>query len=628
VLTRISQLSRVGRFAKLDAPRFARLTLIYGRNASGKSTISRVLAAAGRQSAEVALDRTLAHDDHGGPELALEVAGGVARFAANAWTGVAPKISVFDRGFVERNVYIGRRSTKEHRKELLRLALGGDDATTARELDDISQRGRKAAAERTQRLAVIDAAASSHGLLVAELIALAPVADAPAARASAERALEDARRASEIVKRPRPAPLPVMPEVDADGIAAVLARDTHTLGTDAARQVRAHLDGRLRGAGESWLRDGLAHVDGKTCPFCAQPASALMDLYGAWFDAGYEQLVGAIAARQARLAALVEWWRGVAQAGRANLAALDAWNDVGAARPSFDSATRKAELDAALAIMKRLLDAKREQPTRVVDGAELAGVAPLLASLGDAVARYNEAVAHLDARIDARLAELRTANVDAAARAVRHLDAAVVRHAEPVARAVGELDAIERELAELRARKKVLAELVKQRAADKLAGYTTRINALLRRLGADFELLDLGTERGGGAIGSRFTLKVETGELDIASSSGEERFARVLSDGDRATLAFAVFVLAVEQLPDLAQRVVVFDDPMTSLDAQRAQATAEQIARLAERAGQIIVLSHDESFLRRVAAGRPGDDVVALELDKASRALVPWRASE
>ena len=104
-----------------------------------------------------------------------------------------------------------------------------------------------------------------------------------------------------------------------------------------------------------------------------------------------------------------------------------------------------------------------------------------------------------------------------------------------------------------------------------------------------------------------------------------------MKSGSRACSATAiaarsrspVFLLSLDDAAGLADHVVVLDDPMTSQDEHRALATAAQIAQLASRAAQVIVLSHDAGFLQRIA-DHAQTDVVQLELDKARRTLVPW----
>ncbi len=77
-------------------------------------------------------------------------------------------------------------------------------------------------------------------------------------------------------------------------------------------------------------------------------------------------------------------------------------------------------------------------------------------------------------------------------------------------------------------------------------------------------------------------------------------FDTVLSEGDRNTLALAVFAAMMFERPDRAECVVVLDDPFISLDRNRRGRTCELVQQLHDRTAQVIVLSHDEYFLRDV----------------------------
>ena len=87
---------------------------------------------------------------------------------------------------------------------------------------------------------------------------------------------------------------------------------------------------------------------------------------------------------------------------------------------------------------------------------------------------------------------------------------------------------------------------------------------------------------------------------DGRTPAGEASFKNTLSAGDRSTLALAFFLADLEREPDLADRVVVFDDPFNSQDAFRRRQTIFEIGGLGARVAQVIVLSHDQAFLKQL----------------------------
>jgi wobble nucleotide-excising tRNase len=73
-----------------------------------------------------------------------------------------------------------------------------------------------------------------------------------------------------------------------------------------------------------------------------------------------------------------------------------------------------------------------------------------------------------------------------------------------------------------------------------------------------------------------------------------------LSAGDRNTLAVAFFLASIELDPNKANIVVVIDDPVSSLDEHRSLTTVQEVRRLVNQVGQVVVLSHSKRFLCKV----------------------------
>jgi hypothetical protein len=76
----------------------------------------------------------------------------------------------------------------------------------------------------------------------------------------------------------------------------------------------------------------------------------------------------------------------------------------------------------------------------------------------------------------------------------------------------------------------------------------------------------------------------------------------------------AFFLSNLEQDQDLANKIVVFDDPFNSQDAFRRRQTVYEIAKVAGRCAQVIVLSHDAMFLKQIWDKAPAAERIALTL--------------
>jgi wobble nucleotide-excising tRNase len=163
-------------------------------------------------------------------------------------------------------------------------------------------------------------------------------------------------------------------------------------------------------------------------------------------------------------------------------------------------------------------------------------------------------------------------------------------------------------------------------------GYQTAINLYLARFAADFRLdsVTYANTRGGPTCSYNVLINnspVLVGGADPAP--GQPSFRNTLSAGDRNTLVLAFFFASLDQDPRLANKVVVVDDPISSLDEHRTFTTVQEIRRLAERASQVIVLSHNKPFLCRLWEGADDNTRAAFEVVRDAVgplcALGKWR---
>lgn len=105
-----------------------------------------------------------------------------------------------------------------------------------------------------------------------------------------------------------------------------------------------------------------------------------------------------------------------------------------------------------------------------------------------------------------------------------------------------------------------------------------------------------------------------------------ERQLAAAREQDRNTLALAFFFASLDADPTLAHKVVVLDDPVSSLDEHRALTTVQEIRRLAQRAAQVIVLSHSKGFLCRIWEGtdRTQRSAIRVQRDATGSAIAAW----
>ncbi|MDN5540701.1 AAA family ATPase, partial [Comamonas sp.] len=155
--------------------------------------------------------------------------------------------------------------------------------------------------------------------------------------------------------------------------------------------------------------------------------------------------------------------------------------------------------------------------------------------------------------------------------------------------------------------------------------YQGVINDYLGRFNAGFRLdrVESVNTRGGSAC--TYSVLINNAAVPQTADAGPS-FSNTLSAGDRNALALAFFFTSLEQDHQLAQKIVVVDDPMTSLDEHRALTTVQEIRRLLPRVAQVIVLSHSKPFLCNLWEGVNTADRSAIRLVRAAAGstFAPW----
>jgi AAA domain len=155
---------------------------------------------------------------------------------------------------------------------------------------------------------------------------------------------------------------------------------------------------------------------------------------------------------------------------------------------------------------------------------------------------------------------------------------------------------------------KIAAEAARDAARVALDNYRTNIfptyqdaiNDCLRRFNAGFRLTGVTSQNNRGGSSCVYNVMINNQTVPVTSAApalGTPSFKNTLSAGDRNTLALAIFFASLEQGGNLANKIVVIDDPVSSLDEHRSLTTVHEICQLSQRVAQAIVLSHSKPFL-------------------------------
>ncbi|MDY0296450.1 MAG: AAA family ATPase [Acidobacteriota bacterium] len=647
MIRHIRLLRNIGQFDSVDIAAsidLKRLSLVYGENGRGKTTIVSILRSLSTGNPNPILERQRLGSQHP-PHIVLECDGGAVDvvFENEAWNRTIPDLLIFDDVFVDESVHSGLVVEAEHRKNLHEVVLGAQGVALSRRIQGLVRRVE----DHNRILREKDRAipeAERQGLSVDEFCSLEERPQIEHEIRETERALAAAKEQEPIRTTPHFEGLSI-PPFDLNALEAILTEDLPALDTSAAERVLQHI-ATLGTGGEQWLSEGMRRLPepGSTtsepiCPFCAQDlcGSSIIDHYQAYFSATYaglkQKITDAIKGFERTHSGDVA--AGFERAVRVTVERRQFWSSF-CEVPEIEIDTAeivrdwKAACGNVLDVLRRKQAAPMEAMT--IDNAVRTAVATheghrqRIAALNDSLKRTNESIGVVKEQAAGANPQLIETNL-------ARLRATQSRQKPELSQLCDEY------LAERTAKEQTEEERNQVRSeledykANVFPTYEVSVNLYLQRFSAGFRLSSMTSTATRGGPACTYSVLINNTPIPVARTAetpGEPSFRNTLSSGDRGTLGLALFLASLDQDPGLANKIVVIDDPISSLDDHRALTTAQQVRRITENAKQVVVLSHDKRFLCRVWTGadRTIRSAIQVVREGNSSSIRAWNVDE
>ena len=229
----------------------------------------------------------------------------------------------------------------------------------------------------------------------------------------------------------------------------------------------------------------------------------------------------------------------------------------------------------------------------------------------------NEAIGSANILIGAKKAATGAADVKTAEAELVRRRAMKTRHSNTVAALCTAYSALVAEKDQIDRKKDAARANLDAHTLTVVKPYERRINDYLTAFNAGFSITETKHSYPGGVATSSYQLVINNMAIDVGDSrtpADQPSFKNTLSSGDRTTLALAFFLAHLERDPALGGKIVVFDDPFNSQDSFRRRQTVHEITKVAGKCAQVVVLSHDATFLKQVWDKAPAAHRVALTI--------------
>ena len=647
MISKLQLLRNVGTFDSVNSGAnipLARLTVIYAENARGKTTLGAILRSLASGDPTPIIERHRLSAEHP-PHIVLEFDSDPQTiiFENSAWNHKFSNIVIFDDVFVDQNVCSGLSNEAGHRQNLHEWILGAAGVQLEQMLKKFVSKIEVHISELRSKANAIPVG-ELHGFSVDAFCVLPSRPDIDMEIQATERQLQAAREQETIRNTPLFDTLS-LPGIDLIAIEGLLRSNLATVDAAAVTRIQSHL-AELGEGSEIWVGEGMEFVTRIStdtgppiCPFCAQDliGSPLIDHYRAYFSDEYNNLkreisevlrdfnqthrgeVGAAFERSVRvMGERTQIWGRFFDIPSLSIDTAAIAQDWQAARESID-ALLTAKQSAPLEQI-RLTDEVRTAVTKFeAHRVVLTGLNSQLVQANLEIPVVKEqAVEGNPALIQIDLEQRRAVKARHSP-SISGLCEAYLAEKEAKAQTEQLRDAARVDLDQYR--------------TSVFPGYQTSINEYLRRFNAGFRVtkMDPTNTRGGSAC--TYSAIIDNESVQISGgepSAGMPSFRNTLSSGDRNTLALAFFFASLDQDPDMATKIVVIDDPITSLDQHRSLTTVQETRRLADKTEQVIVMSHSKAFLCPIWEGADRTLRSALQITRNGDAstLSAWNVND
>lgn len=286
----IAEIKQLNHRSRMDN-NFTQLSLIYGLNGDGKSTLSKIFQLISEKDIpSINNMKSLESDESKNPNFVLRFSDSKI-ITPNNINELEHNFLVFNQHFIDSNVHSSRKIESSNLQNYYNLCLGSFSVEKQKKIDDLKLQNSTFTTEKTEFETKLTQ--RFQGLTVSEITKLKPIKDADKRIAELESKLDDVKAIDVIKKLTKPSKISVsFPELDFD----YLNVSVEKISRDATEEIKKHLSNNHQKENKKWVKDGVDLVtENQTCPFCAQSLneSPIYTHYKHFLDETYQVAVNA-----------------------------------------------------------------------------------------------------------------------------------------------------------------------------------------------------------------------------------------------------------------------------------------------------------------------------------------------
>lgn len=556
----------------------------------------------------------------------------LCRYDNGKWNKTNHDIEVFDSYFVADNVYSGMEISADNRKALYKFVVGNTGIEIARKINRLKSMSVDLQREKTKLIDEIKNLI--HYNDVETVVKLAPKKDIDILLSQKQQEFKISSNNEVIIKHEE---LPNIKSFtlpfNTRQIKSLLQKSIDCISeqylTFISQRINTLKNNGLSNA-EKWLADGLAEVNtinDDSCPFCGQSLSGakeIIDGYNLYFSKEYNQLINSInlCNSQFQRFDVRNFIRVVTEFHEKLMSQFHFWQIY------LKDLNKVTDMPAELTLLEddfskvqEKISEKAQNPLSKIENDNLEELEVHLGVVFSFIEELKKYVAYIGPLITKLKSTLKP--LDTVRKELRALEIYKLRYESPLKEMCEYFIIVEKQILRLQKLTTQLQNEQKENSAAFLHDYGDIINNYLQNVFCtDFRIENIkdGGYRGKSRDASltySLTFKGKPLSLDTDDNLS---FKNTLSEGDKNTIAFSLFLAKLDKYSEeeLKNKIIVFDDPLTSLDLNRRNATINELVKMYQKTKQTLVLSHNLAFLLELNNRRKikGKDKKVLLIEK------------
>lgn len=635
MISKIQSIYNIGNYLDYQASgdvSLKKFNIIYAENGAGKTTLATILRSLALGEG-ILIDRHKRLNAISFPKVEIKLEdNSLCRYDNGKWNKTNHDIEVFDSYFVADNVYSGMEISADNRKALYKFVVGNTGIEIARKINRLKSMSVDLQREKTKLIDEIKNLI--HYNDVETVVKLAPKKDIDILLSQKQQEFKISSNNEVIIKHEE---LPNIKSFtlpfNTRQIKSLLQKSIDCISeqylTFISLRINTLKNNGLSNA-EKWLADGLAEVNtinDDFCPFCGQSLSGakeIIDGYNLYFSKEYNQLINSInlCNSQFQRFDVRNFIRVVTEFHEKLMSQYHFWQIY------LKDLNKVTDMPAELTLLEddfskvqEKISEKAQNPLSKIENDNLEELEVHLGVVFSFIEELKKYVAYIGPLITKLKSTLKP--LDTVRKELRALEIYKLRYESPLKEMCEYFIIVEKQILRLQKLTTQLQNEQKENSAAFLHDYGDIINNYLQNVFCtDFRIENIkdGGYRGRSRDASltySLTFKGKPLSLDTDDNLS---FKNTLSEGDKNTIAFSLFLAKLDKYSEeeLKNKIIVFDDPLTSLDLNRRNATINELVKMYQKTKQTLVLSHNLAFLLELNNRRKikGKDKKVLLIEK------------